>query len=72
MAASTLDCTLEEMVRHGFAEVAQAQEYLRLSRSTLYQMMEGGNLAYARFGRRRRIPWRALREYAARQMVCAE
>jgi excisionase family DNA binding protein len=57
------------MVRDGFAEIAEAQEYLRLSRSTIYSFMETGVLAYARFGRRRRIPWRALRAYAAQQVV---
>lgn len=59
----------DEMVRDGFAEVAQAQEYLRLSRSSIYKLMEKGDLLYARFGRTRRIPWRSLREFAARQLV---
>jgi excisionase family DNA binding protein len=57
------------MVRDGFAEVAEAQEYLRLSRSTVYALMDSGDLLYARFGRSRRIPWLSLREYAARQLV---
>ena len=59
----------DEMVRDGFAEVAEAQEFLRLSRSTIYTLMDRGLLSFARFGRTRRIPWRALRDYAAAQLV---
>jgi excisionase family DNA binding protein len=57
------------VIRDGFAEVGEAQEYLRLSRSSIYSLMESGALAYARFGRTRRIPWRALYDYAARNLV---
>ncbi len=67
----TLESPNDVLVADGFAEVEQAQEYLRLSRSTIYAMMEAGELAYARFGRRRRIPWHTLRQYAAGQMVAA-
>ncbi len=70
MAAATDSRSVQdEMVRDGFADVAEAQGYLRLSRSTVYALMDSGDLAYARFGRSRRIPWRALHEYAARQLV---
>jgi excisionase family DNA binding protein len=57
------------LVRDGFAEVAEAQAYLRLSRSTIYVLMDRGELPFARFGRARRIPWRSLRDYAAAQLV---
>ena len=59
----------ESLVLDGFAEVADAQDYLKLSRATIYNLMESGSLPYARFGRRRRIPWRALRQYAAGNLV---
>jgi excisionase family DNA binding protein len=59
----------ENLVLDGFAEVAEGQEYLKLSRATLYALMESGQLAYARFGRRRRIPWASLRAYAERNLV---
>ena len=57
------------LVRDGFAEVAEAQAYLRLSRSTIYTLMDRGELPFARFGRTRRIPWRSLRDYAAARLV---
>jgi excisionase family DNA binding protein len=57
------------LVADGFAEIVEAQEYLKLSRATLYNMMESGELPYAKFGRRRRIPWRALWQYAAGNLV---
>jgi excisionase family DNA binding protein len=63
------DQARQSIVRDGFAEVGEAQEYLRLSRATIYGLMESGALAYARFGRTRRIPWRSLYSYAAGNLV---
>jgi excisionase family DNA binding protein len=57
------------LVQDGFADVAEAQAYLRLSRAMVYLLMESGALVYARFGRRRRIPWRALHQYAEKNLV---
>jgi excisionase family DNA binding protein len=59
------------LVADGFAEIRQAQEYLRLSRATIYNLMESGKLAYARFGRARRIPWAALKQFALGGLVTA-
>jgi excisionase family DNA binding protein len=54
----------------GFATIEQAQEYLSLSRATLYKLMDQGDLAYAKFGpKSRRIPWAALRQYGERCTV---
>jgi excisionase family DNA binding protein len=67
-----MQATAEEkqtVIRDGFAEVAEAQQYLKLSRATIYSLMESKQLAYARFGRTRRIPWRSLYEYAAGHLV---
>jgi excisionase family DNA binding protein len=58
-----------EMVADGLRTVSEAQEYTRLSRSALYAMMERGELAYTRIGRRRLIPHRALVELAQRGLV---
>jgi excisionase family DNA binding protein len=57
------------MVASGFATVAEAATFLRLSRAKVYQLMEGGELLYAKFGKSRRIPKDALREYAERCLV---
>jgi excisionase family DNA binding protein len=59
-----------EVVDAGFAGVAEAQRYLGgVSRSTLYNIMDAKELTYAKFGRRRMIPWTALRQYAAQRLV---
>ena len=55
----------------GFIPVAEAARFLGLSRAKLYQMMDAQELSYAKFGRSRRIPRRALREYAERCLVVA-
>jgi excisionase family DNA binding protein len=57
------------LVEDGFATVPEGAQLLRLSRAKLYQMMDAGELAYAKFGRSRRIPRRVLLDYAARCMV---
>jgi excisionase family DNA binding protein len=59
----------DELIKEGFAEVAEAQDYLRLSRASIYNLMTSGELPFARFGRTRRIPWRALYNFAARSMA---
>jgi excisionase family DNA binding protein len=73
---SRQQCELAEQVRpelravsEGFASLREAAEYLSLCRATLYKLMDGGELAYARFGRSRRVPWAALKEYAAKAMA---
>jgi excisionase family DNA binding protein len=58
-----------ELTADGFADVWEAAEYLSMSRSSIYKLMESGELQYAKFGKARRIPWRALREYAERCMI---
>jgi excisionase family DNA binding protein len=55
----------------GFTTVQEAMAYLRLSRSAVYQLMESGQLAYAKFGKSRRIPLEALREFGQRNIVVA-
>ena len=45
--------------------IREAVAFLRLGRSTLYGLMERGDLPYARIGARRLIPRRALINLAA-------
>jgi hypothetical protein len=68
--AETPDARLE-LVGEGMASLAEARAFLKLGHSKLYGLMGDGSLAYAQFGRIRRIPWRALREFAARALVSA-
>lgn len=53
----------------GFLTVPQAARFLSVSRAKLYTMMDAGDLQYAKFGRCRRIPAQALREFAERSLV---
>ena len=56
--------TPETLVRDGLLTVPEAIAFLRLSRSTLYSLMELGELAYIQIGRARRIPKQALVDLA--------
>ena len=69
MAANSIACSSSLVDDSGFATVPESARFLRLSRGKLYQLMDAHELAYAKFGRSRRIPWAALREFAERSLV---
>ena len=58
----------EDVVVEGLLSVAEAARFLSVSRSTLYELMESGQLYYVKIGRARRIPRRALLDLAARNL----
>jgi excisionase family DNA binding protein len=60
---------LDDPIGEGFVTVTEAARYLRLCRAKLYQIMDAGDLPYAKFGKARRIPRRALAEFAERCIV---
>lgn len=55
----------------GFATVDQAGAFLSLSRATIYNLMDAGELASAKFGKSRRIPWSAIKAYAAKALAAS-
>jgi len=57
------------LIAGGFASIEDAMEFLSLGRAKIYQLMNDGELAAARFGRSRRIPWTSLHAYAAKCVV---
>ena len=57
-----------DLVADGLMTVQEAAGFLRLSRSTVYTIMDRGELPFVKLGRSRRIPRRALVELAAREM----
>jgi excisionase family DNA binding protein len=57
------------LLDEGLRTVEEGQEFTRLSRATLYSLMERGALSYVKIGRRRLIPHRALIELAQRGLV---
>jgi excisionase family DNA binding protein len=67
--SSELADSCEALVADGMLTVDQAREFLALSRSTIYELMESGKLPYVKFGRSRRIPRRALIAAAAGALV---
>jgi excisionase family DNA binding protein len=58
----------EDLVSDGLESVAEAAEFLGISRAKLYLLMEAGELHYVKIGRTRRIPKRALVQFAARHV----
>jgi excisionase family DNA binding protein len=60
-----------ELAGEGFMTVPEASQFLRLSRATVYLLMDSGELGYAKFGRSRRIARRALEEFVQRCTVGA-
>lgn len=51
--------------------VEEAARILSLSRSTIYEMLDAGELPSVRRGAARRIPVAALREWVTRQIATA-
>jgi excisionase family DNA binding protein len=65
--STLLDQSSPEMLVHdGLNRIDEAAEFLGLSRSQIYALMEAQELVYVKIGRSRRIPRRALIEFAAR------
>jgi len=56
------------LVADGLLTVRECVEFLHLSRSKIYELMDKGELCFAKIGRCRRIPRRAVIELAARQL----
>ncbi len=54
-----------DLVQDGLAGLGEAVRFLGVSRSTIYVLMESGQLPYVKIGRARRIPRRALVRLAA-------
>ena len=52
-----------------YYRVCEAASLLSISRSAVYLLMERGELAYAKFGRSRRVPKAALDDYQQRCLV---
>lgn len=50
----------EQLVEGGLVPIDEAMAFLSVGRSTVYELMDKGLLPYAKIGRSRRIPRRAL------------
>jgi excisionase family DNA binding protein len=65
----TTDERCASVIDEGFVDVRFAARFLGVSRSKVYGMMDNGELMYAKFGRSRRVPRRALLEVAEKSLV---
>lgn len=59
----------EDLLADGCLGVPEAAEFIGLGKSTLYLMMDRGELPYVKIGRRRLIPKRVLVRMAAQHLV---
>jgi excisionase family DNA binding protein len=62
---------IESPASDGLARVREAQRFLALSRSAVYDLMDKGELQYVKIGKARRIPWPALRELIEKNRISA-
>ena len=56
--------SLDSVVSDGLITVAEVAKFLSVSRSTVYEAMERGELQYVKLGRSRRVPKRAVLDLA--------
>jgi excisionase family DNA binding protein len=54
-----------QLVADGFARVEEGADFLGISRAAFYKLLDR-ELPSAKIGKSRRVPWKALRDYAAR------
>lgn len=52
----------DSVAKKGLFTVLEAANYLSLSRSMIYNLMESGKLRYVKIGSARRIPWNCCQE----------
>ena len=61
-----------DLVADGLQRIPEAAEFLGVSRSLIYRLINEGLLPTVRIGRSRRIPIRAVHELAATNLVRSE
>jgi excisionase family DNA binding protein len=69
VTANAMAERVKSLLDDGLLSINEACKFLGLSRSTLYKLMDSGDLQYCQIGGTRRLPRRALVELAARFLV---
>lgn len=54
----------KDIMAEGLATVEDVMSFLKVSRQTVYTLMNRGDLPYVRLTRARRVPWLVLKGYA--------
>jgi excisionase family DNA binding protein len=67
--AETAAENLAGLMADGLTSVSEAGRFLGLSRTTLYELMDAGELPYCKIGGARRIPRKALVALAKKCLV---
>lgn len=49
----------------------EVEKFLKVSRATVYNLMETGQLSYVKIGKSRRIPWDSVKRMVARNTIIA-
>ena len=57
------------LVKDGFLNIRQAEDFSGLKKSKLYALMQSGELPYAKIGAARKIPRKALLDFMAKNLV---
>ena len=60
--------TRDELVADGLVTVREAAKFLSVSRTTIYELMDDGELPFSKIRGSRRIPIAALRALAAKNL----
>ena len=56
-------------LRQALATVAEAADYLNVSRSSVYLLMDRGELRFVKLGKCRRLPWSELERLVEKNLV---
>lgn len=63
--------TIERAVADRLATVVEVAEYLSVSRSKVYMMMDAGELAFVKLGASRRVRWSDVEKLVAENLIGA-
>jgi excisionase family DNA binding protein len=69
MRTTPTDKLQQDLAADGLASLREAGRFLSVSRTTLYELMNDGALPYCKIRGARRIPWAALKAFAAESIV---
>ena len=59
-----------ELMADGLDRIPDAAQFLKVSATTIYQLMSNGRLPFVKIGKCRRIPHKAVVDLAATSLVC--
>jgi excisionase family DNA binding protein len=67
--STTIDAPVASLCADGLISPTAAAEFLSISRTSLYELLKSGAIPYTRIGADKKIPRRALVEFAEARLV---